>query len=288
VPIERATYLRIDDRVELLDAEFERFAYERHWHDTYAIGVTVRGVQRFRCGGRTYDSVAGKVIVIPPGEVHDGESGAAGGYAYRMFYVAEDTLYDLVSDALERRTRAIAPQACLLTDPDLARRLARLWRVMHADARSLAAEELFQRAFADLWGRTLVDRDAARVLPDARLDRVRDYLHEHLHQHASLAQLAALTSMSRYRLTRQFERAFGLPLHAYHVQVRLQEAKRRIGQGVPLARVAIELGFADQSHFHRRFKGAFGITPGECRASKARRPNRTTIQEPYSAMNYNE
>lgn len=52
---------------------------------------------------------------------------------------------------------------------------------------------------------------------------------------------------------------------AQQVHLRLAEAKRRLGAGVPIAAVAADLGFADQSHLHRRFKGAFGMTPGEWR-----------------------
>ena len=71
--------------------------------------------------------------------------------------------------------------------------------------------------------------------------------------------------MSRFQLTRQFERAYGMPLHAYHVHLRLVEAKQRLRSGALIATVAADLGFADQSHLHRRFKGAFGMTPGEWR-----------------------
>jgi hypothetical protein len=68
------------DGVELLQARFERHVYDRHMHDTYAIGVTLNGVQRFWCRGSYHDSTGGQVMVIHPGEVHDGRSGAAGGY----------------------------------------------------------------------------------------------------------------------------------------------------------------------------------------------------------------
>ncbi|RVA47310.1 AraC family transcriptional regulator, partial [Mesorhizobium sp. M7A.F.Ca.CA.004.11.1.1] len=30
----------------------------------------------------------------------------------------------------------------------------------------------------------------------------------------------------------------------------------------PLAQIAVEAGFSDQSHFTRQFKKAFGMTPG--------------------------
>lgn len=66
--------------VELLEAAFDHHVYDRHSHDTFAAGVTLRGVQRFWCRGSTHDSRPGDVIVLDPGEVHDGRSGAAGGY----------------------------------------------------------------------------------------------------------------------------------------------------------------------------------------------------------------
>ena len=82
-------YCSGSEGVELLEASFEHHVYERHIHDTYAIGVTRRGVQRFWCRGATHDSLPGNVIVIPPGEAHDGESGKEGGYTYRMYLTLE-------------------------------------------------------------------------------------------------------------------------------------------------------------------------------------------------------
>jgi AraC-like DNA-binding protein len=43
---------------------------------------------------------------------------------------------------------------------------------------------------------------------------------------------------------------------------RLQRARRMIADGEPLAEIAADAGFSDQSHFSRHFKKAFGVTPG--------------------------
>ena len=69
--------------------------------------------------------------------------------------------------------------------------------------------------------------------------------------------------MSRFHLCRAFARTYGLPPHAYQLQLRLAEAKRQLAAGRPPAEVAAAIGFADQSHLTKRFKGAFGITPGQ-------------------------
>jgi AraC-like DNA-binding protein len=39
-----------------------------------------------------------------------------------------------------------------------------------------------------------------------------------------------------------------------------------MGRGRPLAEVAAETGFADQAHFTRAFKSAFGLPPARYRA----------------------
>jgi AraC-like DNA-binding protein len=264
-------YQSVDDGVELLEASFEQHVYERHIHDTYAIGVTRRGVQRFWCRGATHDSLPGSVIVIPPGEAHDGESGAEGGYAYRMFYIAVDRMAALAAEVFERPASTVhLRRACLLHEPDLAHDLDTAWKAMNIEPASLAADELFSQAVVRLDIRHDRNVDRRRELDDRALTRVRDYLRTHVDAHVRLDELAAMASMSRFQLTRRFARAFGLPLHGYHMHVRLVEAKRLLRRGTPIVTVAADLGFADQSHLHRRFKGAFGMTPGEWRRTGLR------------------
>lgn len=259
-------YCSGSEGVELLEASFEHHVYERHIHDTYAIGVTRRGVQRFWCRGATHDSLPGNVIVIPPGEAHDGESGTKGGYTYRMFYVSIGRMTELASEAFDKPASSLQLRhSCLVRDPAWARELHAAWKAMSARPASLAGDELFSQAFARLDVRQHESVARNRCLDDRAVKRVQDYLREHVHEHVRLDDLAAIASMSRFQLTRQFEKAYGLPLHAFHVHLRLVEAKRRLRTGVPIATVAADLGFADQSHLHRRFKGAFGMTPGQWR-----------------------
>lgn len=56
---------------------------------------------------------------------------------------------------------------------------------------------------------------------------------------------------------------------------RLAFARERIDRRFPLSRIAYEAGFADQAHFTRAFKSAFGLTPERYRALKSRTPDPT-------------
>jgi AraC-like DNA-binding protein len=62
-----------------------------------------------------------------------------------------------------------------------------------------------------------------------------------------------------HRLGPASEGRFGLPPHQYLLQLRVDAARRLLAAKVPASEVAADVGFADQSHFVRRF---LGVTPG--------------------------
>jgi AraC family transcriptional regulator len=110
-------------------------------------------------------------------------------------------------------------------------------------------------------------RDGA--LPRGRLRAVVEYIEEHLDGSPSLGQLAAVAHLSSYHFARQFRAATGLPPHQYVILRRVERARQLLqaGTDLPLAEVAAEAGFSDQSQFCRHFKRTVGVTPGRFRRS---------------------
>src|SRR5205814_1937519 len=82
--------------VELFSAWFAGEAYQKHRHDTYAIGVTDSGVQVFDYRGAAHASTPGQVVALYPDEVHDGRAGTGEGFGYRIVYVEPPLLADAV------------------------------------------------------------------------------------------------------------------------------------------------------------------------------------------------
>jgi AraC family transcriptional regulator len=99
-----------------------------------------------------------------------------------------------------------------------------------------------------------------------RLKRVHDFVEEHLDQRLSLTDLAAVSCLSPYHFSRSFKQAVGIGPQRYIMQRRLERAKTLMRRtNLPLALIAQEAGFADQSHLTAVFRRAIGMTPGHFR-----------------------
>jgi AraC family transcriptional regulator len=111
------------------------------------------------------------------------------------------------------------------------------------------------------------ERGRDGVLPRGRLRAVVEYIEDHLDAGPSLEQLAAVARLSPYHFARQFKAATGLPPHQYVIARRVERAKELLqaGTDLPLAEVAAQAGFSDQSQFSHHFKRLVGVTPGRFR-----------------------
>jgi AraC-like DNA-binding protein len=96
------------------------------------------------------------------------------------------------------------------------------------------------------------------------VDRVREALASRTA--ASLPELAGAVGISPHHLSRVFRAHTGVTLTDYRNAVRVRLALERIADGErSLARLATELGFADQAHLTRTMRSAAGSTPAAAR-----------------------
>ena len=132
----------------------------------------------------------------------------------------------------------------------------------------LACEESLVRSCALLLERHVTAAAVREVPGDVRL--VRERLADDLLNPPTLSELGAITGLSKYQVLRRFEKAYGLPPHAWLVQERAERARRLIRGGAGLALAAVSAGFADQSHMSRVFLRHFGFTPGAWKTATER------------------
>jgi AraC-like DNA-binding protein len=116
----------------------------------------------------------------------------------------------------------------------------------------------------------LREEDAA-MSPGTRFGAVLNHVRDHYREPITNTQLARLAGLSVRAFERKFLAAFRVPPQRYLRKLRLRMASHAlVFSHRSIVEVALDCGFADQSHFTREFRRHFGRTPRDYRAWYAR------------------
>jgi AraC-like DNA-binding protein/quercetin dioxygenase-like cupin family protein len=240
-------------------------AFPRHSHDGFGIGVMASGAQQSWSGIGWVEAQVGDVITVNPGEMHDGAP-IGGARGWRMLYLDPALVARELVDEGQDQPEIVRPA---LRDPVLVGVFGSLFaRVTAAVPEPLSLEEDLLRTLARLLRRygtrpcTVPRASPAVAMARRRLDDAPE-------APATLAELAALSGVSRFQFLRGFRRETGVTPHAYLVQRRVRLARQLLIAGRAPAAAAQEAGFADQSHMTRAFRRQFGVTPARYQAAVA-------------------
>lgn len=252
-----------DTGIESVNAHFKGHAYDSHDHEELLLGVTLQGSQRFSCHRELHTSTPGKAILIEPGAVHDGYAAQENGFTYSMLYIPQKWVSENLQKHSTKDVSVVeaAFQNTLTDDRGLIMSIMQAFNALHHNEGRLAQDESLDLLLSHLMPH--VDIKPAVEFNDSliRMNRVRDYLIAHLDSNPGLDELANISGVDRFRLSRQFKSAFGQSPHAYLVRLRLRAARQLLASGISPSMVALQTGFADQSHLGRWFRRAYRMSP---------------------------
>jgi AraC family transcriptional regulator len=104
-------------------------------------------------------------------------------------------------------------------------------------------------------------------LSDRRLRQVLSYIEDHLSQDISLGDIAAVAGLSVSHFKSLFRKSVGLPAHQYLIRRRVDRAKSLLHEGkLSVSQIALETGFAHQSHLAHHMRRVLGVSPKKLRA----------------------
>lgn len=252
---------------ELLTAEYFAQEFAPHWHESFSIPVIQSGAQTYRYRGTRCLASVGCIAAINPGEVHTGERATEHGWAYRAFYPTVDWMQQLASDMAGSAVGVPWLPDGVIEDAEVSTQLAYAHRLLEAGSDPLAAENALTAGFALMLSRYARTRPTIQtILSDAvRVEMMKSRLSDDLSTSISLTELAQEVGLSSFYAARLFSRTTGMPPHAWRNQLRLNRAQSLLRQNLSVTEIATMTGFADQSHFTRHFKRAFGVAPGRWR-----------------------
>lgn len=244
-----------------------KVCYAPHSHTQWSIGAITGGKSTFQYRNDHYQVRAGDLVLMNPEWVHACNPIDNQPWAYLMLYVDTGWLTDLRYQAgllPEPRWQDIS--TAMVSDPVWYDRYCRTADCLLDAQRDLLDKqtevvEFLSDLMHELARQPVVQEPKA---PQA-LEAIAHYLDDHAAGEVSLDTLCGISGYSAGHLIRAFRQYFGLTPHAYLVNRRIQLGRRELKNGAPIAEVALNAGFADQSHFQRAFKRLMAATPNQYR-----------------------
>jgi len=100
------------------------------------------------------------------------------------------------------------------------------------------------------------------AMPARKLRQVLAHIEDHLCAGLSLQEIAQVSGLSVSHCKTLFRRSMGLPVHQYVIRRRVERAASLLREGdLPVSQIALETGFAHQSHLARHMRRWLGATP---------------------------
>jgi AraC family transcriptional regulator len=242
-----------------------------HAHSEYVFGYYFRGFSRCRVASQPgdVDFGPGDLGLLNPGNAHE-DFATDQERDYLNVNIRKELFQDLQNNLCGVRNLPYFGAPKLSHDAELRRICEGLRHEVNHQyfardilIRSLVTElavHLLRRARAEHAGTGREEPPSEAHREQVR--RASDYLQDNYAREFNLDQIAAVVGLSKYHLERIFKRATGLNLHTYMMLARLDRAKHTLSQtSRPIADIALELGFSDQSHFTNVFKRFVGTTP---------------------------
>ena len=272
---------RFENRQTMHNSTYEVFRYRDsypnevalHHHDFYEIYFFLSGNVQYNIESRSYLLTPGDVLLISPMELHQPMFGPEQReYERIVLWVDKQYLEDL---CLPGRSFAdcfdtTAPNHSNLLRPEGVQRQFLQFLLEMLIAEETSQEPYHETAALAYLAQVLVllnrlalqqKKEEPVTAPESTVYNVLGYINDHYSEDLSLDDLANRFFISKYHLSREFQRLVGTSVHRYIVQKRLAMAKQMLSQGLPSSEVYQHCGFGDYSNFYRAFKSEYQISP---------------------------
>ncbi len=247
--------------------------FPRHSHDQFGIGVLHAGGHRSWSDIGWIEATRGDIIMVNPGEMHDGTCLDQKPRSWNMLYFEPQIASEILDDDQCSTVRTLRPA---VSDRNQAKRFERLFDALtepHSDSLHVDEQLVMTLGYAF---RNHSSQRPLRFAAAPSVQQIVKLINRAADEPLSLQAMADMAGVSRFHLLRGFFRATGATPHAYILQRRVRLARQFLAAGQELTEASAHAGFADQSHMTRAFVRQLGVTPARYRRVVAE-PKRRAI-----------
>ena len=241
------------------NVSFSSEDFTKHYHDTYTIGLTYKGVLKSYNAYQSFDSYEYSIRINNPGEVHAGKSEK---WSHVNFYPTTQMMSNLYEQIFYENKIPYFKRH-IVENKILFLKLHNFFDSYFKNEDEILIESNLIDALSNLILTSVIyTKNHKNIFEDKKIVKnTYEYINDSIDTNFTLDSLASNVNLSKYHFLRLFKKEFGLTPHAFIINERLNRANKLIQDGFTISNASVQVGFNDQSHFSRNFKKYFGYTP---------------------------
>jgi len=248
------------EELELLKASFTSQSFKPHFHEQFALVLLEKGQVDYSYKDQDRKVISGTLMLLNPYEVHTGKSMDDQPWDFRSMYISQSLFRDIFQAITGAEFMPYFSQG-MIRDEGLMLHYQQLHEYLLDETNPALMKLALTSLIRDLIQHCELTPSPLESEAQRKAKRLKEYIHEHYLENIRLDELEEEMGLSKYYLIRLFESVYGLSPIRYAINLRIEEAKRLLYQGMKYTEVAYSTGFYDQSHFIRHFKKIVGVTP---------------------------
>nr|WP_301294598.1 AraC family transcriptional regulator [Bacillus amyloliquefaciens] len=235
-----------------MSASITDFTYKKHSHKEYAIGVTLRGIQRYNLDGSMQLSYQDGVMIFNPEQTHDGMAHDRTGLDYVMLYIDPELMLEV-----SEKKDIIRFSTPIVYDHRLEQQVLSLSHAILNERDEALCSELLL-ALTD----SLIQMDFSTDYKkdNSLIRKAKDMIRSNLKDVLKLDEVCQEFHLSKFQFIRLFKSYTGISPYQYFLNCKVEHAKQVIEKHRDIHSAVAECGFVDLTHLNKHFKSVYGTT----------------------------
>ncbi|KNF08324.1 transcriptional regulator, AraC family [Gottschalkia purinilytica] len=231
---------------------------KQHAHQELSVGIVYRGSSVVYCERIKRKVESNNAVFIDSGVMHDCNPTNINEWKFKMLYLKRDWFESIMS----MRHKGFTMNIKKMDDNDVSL-INNMIHDLQSNCSEIEKETILISILDYLF--KIEDYFSYKFYKDGHdIDasyKIKKFIDNNFTEKISLENLSEYSGFSKYHIIRLFRQNFNTTPHEYQILLRINYAKEELKKGKNISEITQSTGFFDQSHFTKKFKQYFGITP---------------------------